>query len=472
LGWDPNTEADLAGYNIYYGTATRGYGSPIDVGNQTEYTVNGLEEGQTYYFAAAAYDTNGNESDYSNEVSETIPVQEPTPDEPGIEPPKNLVWSPVLDEDIVGYKVYYGTASRTYGAPVDVGNQTSYSLAGFETGQIYYFAVKAYNTAGVESEFSEELAWTNSGSTPPANQPPIISGTPSTSVAEGVAYSFTPTASDADTGDTLTFSIINKPSWASFNSSSGRLRGTPGNGDIGTTTGIRITVTDSSNANASLPSFNLTVTNYVQPGDVNDSGTIDLVDLFLVQKLIAGITPGATVYTAADVNGDGKIGLAEMEYIKINITPHSFSSPQAERTEAESGNLTAPMQIESNSESSGSGYIRTTTSNSGIATYTLNVDTPGTYKIIARVYVIGEYSNSFFVQIDDNEESIWDINPEGDPNNYNVWFEDEVTKRGTGTFDNPQHDPYTIELTSGMHTVTFRGRETNSMLDYFYLSPN
>ena len=98
------------------------------------------------------------------------------------------------------------------------------------------------------------------GMTPSAtNTPPTISGTPSTSVATGSSYTFTPTASDADSGDTLTFSITNEPRWASFSTSTGALTGTPTAGDAGTTNGIVISVSDG-HASASLASFNLTVT--------------------------------------------------------------------------------------------------------------------------------------------------------------------------------------------------------------------
>lgn len=69
VSWEPNTEPDLAGYQIYYGTTSRFYSTIIDVGNVTQYTVNGLNPGVTYYFAVTAYDVNGNESDYSEEVS-------------------------------------------------------------------------------------------------------------------------------------------------------------------------------------------------------------------------------------------------------------------------------------------------------------------------------------------------------------------------------------------------------------------
>lgn len=71
LTWDANTEADLAGYKVYYGTSSRSYGAPIDVGNQTSYSVTGLGS-QTYYFAVTAYNTSGAESGYSNEVSKSF----------------------------------------------------------------------------------------------------------------------------------------------------------------------------------------------------------------------------------------------------------------------------------------------------------------------------------------------------------------------------------------------------------------
>ena len=69
LAWDPNTESDLAGYKVYYGTGSRIYGSPINVGNVTTYTLTNLTLGQTYFIAVTAYNASNNESGYSNEVS-------------------------------------------------------------------------------------------------------------------------------------------------------------------------------------------------------------------------------------------------------------------------------------------------------------------------------------------------------------------------------------------------------------------
>ena len=90
-----------------------------------------------------------------------------------------------------------------------------------------------------------------------ANSAPQISGTPGNAVNVGQAYSFTPTANDAD-GDTLVFTIQNPPSWAQFDSATGALTGTPQVGDAGSYPGIVITV-DDGNQTASLQAFSITV---------------------------------------------------------------------------------------------------------------------------------------------------------------------------------------------------------------------
>ncbi len=79
LTWDPPTTnadgtplTDLSGYKVYYGTASGNYGTVINVGNVTSYTVASLTSNVTYYFATTAYDTSSNESGFSNEVSKTI----------------------------------------------------------------------------------------------------------------------------------------------------------------------------------------------------------------------------------------------------------------------------------------------------------------------------------------------------------------------------------------------------------------
>jgi Divergent InlB B-repeat domain/Fibronectin type III domain len=72
LAWDANTEPDLGGYKLYYGTATQAYSQVINVGKNTQVTVSNLSLGVTYFFAVTAYSLQGAESDYSNEINNTV----------------------------------------------------------------------------------------------------------------------------------------------------------------------------------------------------------------------------------------------------------------------------------------------------------------------------------------------------------------------------------------------------------------
>jgi hypothetical protein len=65
--WNANTEADLAGYIVSYGTSSRNYPTSINLGKVTSATVSGLTVGRTYYFAVKAVDTSGNQGGYSAE---------------------------------------------------------------------------------------------------------------------------------------------------------------------------------------------------------------------------------------------------------------------------------------------------------------------------------------------------------------------------------------------------------------------
>ena len=69
IAWDPPASPGVTGYKVYYGTASRTYGAPLDAGNVTTYALTGLKAGRTYFIAVTAYDGLGGESIYSNEVS-------------------------------------------------------------------------------------------------------------------------------------------------------------------------------------------------------------------------------------------------------------------------------------------------------------------------------------------------------------------------------------------------------------------
>lgn len=72
LSWTANTEPDLAGYKVYIGTQSRLYNPPITLGSVAAYNATNLTVGRTYYFCVSAYDSAGNESPCSTEVSKPI----------------------------------------------------------------------------------------------------------------------------------------------------------------------------------------------------------------------------------------------------------------------------------------------------------------------------------------------------------------------------------------------------------------
>ncbi len=85
ITWEPNTEPDLAGYFVYYGTKDRPHGNRIDVGRQTQYFIQNLKPGETYYVSVTAVDTAHNESVFLEQFAVTIkytliPLAEAGPD--------------------------------------------------------------------------------------------------------------------------------------------------------------------------------------------------------------------------------------------------------------------------------------------------------------------------------------------------------------------------------------------------------
>ena len=71
--WNPNTESNIAGYKLSYGTQTGVYSTTVDTGNVTTWSLT-LTAGQTYFFALQAYNTSGLTSPLSAEVVYVVPA--------------------------------------------------------------------------------------------------------------------------------------------------------------------------------------------------------------------------------------------------------------------------------------------------------------------------------------------------------------------------------------------------------------
>ena len=94
------------------------------------------------------------------------------------------------------------------------------------------------------------------GSSTPATAALKMTGTPAASVVAGNLYTFQPTVTESS--GTVTFSVTGSPAWATFNSATGELAGTPSSADVGTTAPIEIVASDGSSS-ASIGPFTITV---------------------------------------------------------------------------------------------------------------------------------------------------------------------------------------------------------------------
>ena len=143
-----------------------------------------------------------------------------------------------------------------------------------------------------------------------------------TSVAVGAAYSFQPTAADPD-GNPLTFTIQNKPAWATFTAATGRLSGTPAAADVGTTAGIVISVSDGI-ATTALAAFSLNVAqtangsatiNWTLPTQNTDGSALTNLVGF---QVLYGTSPG-TLSQTAQINNS-----TVTTYLVENLTPGTW----------------------------------------------------------------------------------------------------------------------------------------------------
>lgn len=166
LNWNANTESDLAGYKIYYGTSPRtgtdpktcgncGYSNNISVGNVLTYVFSNLTDGLTYYFSTSAYDTSNNESSFSGEASKIISaVDTAAPTISSV-----AVSSITSSSAIISWTTNESSDSQIeYGSTTSFGSQTTISasmisshsqtLSGLSSGVSYYYRVKSRDAAG------------------------------------------------------------------------------------------------------------------------------------------------------------------------------------------------------------------------------------------------------------------------------------------------------------------------------------
>ncbi len=173
------------------------------------------------------------------------------------------------------------------------------------------------------------------------NEPLKITGTPDPTVVEEGEYSFTPTVTDVE--DIKSFSIVNRPGWAIFDTDTGQLKGTPPKNYVGVETGIVISVTDG-HQSVSLAEFDIEITN------VNDAPTIS-------GSPITDISEGVgyefiPVVNDVDVGADLILSVQQLPvWLGVDFDPWRLTGTPVEANADKRSKMSQPAAVEPPSRS-------------------------------------------------------------------------------------------------------------------------
>lgn len=132
-----------------------------------------------------------------------------------------IQWQANLETDLKEYKIYRGTASRSYGTPLPVGNVSSYTFNNLAEGVTHYFAVTAVDTFNNESGFSGEVSKFVSASASDTQAPQVVISSPTTS------GSYATSTSSINLGGTASDNVgVTQVTWSKSGGGSGTASGT------------------------------------------------------------------------------------------------------------------------------------------------------------------------------------------------------------------------------------------------------
>ena len=165
LAWNANTESNIAGYRIQYGTVSGSPSTTIDAGNVTSRTMTGLTAGTTYYFRVIAYNTSGQTSAPSAQVSYTVPAGPSVPTITSVSP---------------------SSGPATGGTQITI-NGTNFATSGT-------IRVGGTQATGITRVSSTQLRATTPAGTAGARDVQVINGNGSSATSAGAfTYAATPT---------------------------------------------------------------------------------------------------------------------------------------------------------------------------------------------------------------------------------------------------------------------------------------
>jgi hypothetical protein len=479
---------------VYCGVSSRNYAVGADVGNQTGYTVKGLQEGETYYFAATAYDDYGNESDYSEEVSYQVPATNtaPTSNDGAITvtedtPATGRLSASDAEDDGLAYSIV-GQAGKGSVAITDASTGAYRYTPNANANGTDTFTFKA-NDGALDSNTA-----TVTVTVTPVNDPPVaVNDAAQTDQDAMVAIDVLANDSDVD-GDGLSVASVTQGTKGTVAISGKQINYSPKANQTGTDT-FAYTASDGKGG-ASTAQVSVTIASGNHP-PVASSGTVTTVKGTTVSgKLSASDVDGdALTYSIVSPPDKGVIKITNPATGAFTYQPGRKATGSCSFTfkvndgktdsntatmaviiyphvriwlEAENGYLAAPMTVgEDNAASGGkfalvpkgAGTVRDSDAEGGYGEYTFEVPVSGEYTLFARVRSDGTTEKAFYVSMDNGGFVAWNT-ARGAPKS---WLWNKVTEANTS-------GPFTFNLDPGVHTLVIKQREDGSKLDKILLT--
>lgn len=332
------TMTDLAGFRVYYGTATRSYSDNVDVGKVSTYKISNLPNG-TYYFAVTAYNTAGTESAYSNEATKSVVNDTAGPVISGVYSDKtgpstvSINW--ITDEASTSQVEYGMTASYGFSTQLDTALGTSHiqAISGLSPSTLYHYRVVSKDGSG-NSSVSSDFTFTTAA--PADTTAPVISNVQVTDITATSAV-ITWTTDEASTTQVEYGTGGSYSASTALNSLLETVHSVTVSGlQSFQTYNFRALSTDKA-GNAAVLSASTFTTSNVPP----------VVSSFAAAPS-SGIAPLQVQFTAAFSDSDGSVASYEWDFDGDGVYDYTGNSPSTTYTYQQAGTFNARVRAKDN----------------------------------------------------------------------------------------------------------------------------
>ena len=439
LAWDPSTGSNIAGYKMYYGTASKNYSYNVNVGKSTSCSLSGLTAGKKYYFAATAYNTSNAESSYSSEISYTVPTSSTsssttsgtssssstssTPSSSG-STSTTTPTSPTSSTTTSGFTADYDSSQTVFAFEAEDGDIHNAMVTAGDSKASSGTYILVPNGGGSNGYAAYTFQVTSAGNYVVWGRALAPNGYDDSfyvSMDGGSNSLWVPTRSTNWVWDKVSNDKVADPVF--YNLSTGKHTLTIKQREDGTKLDC-VVITKNSSSAPSTSIFNGT------PSSSTSSSTTSGTS----STSSTSSTPSSSGSTTESVNAD---------------------------IEAEDGIMSGPMERAADNNASSGMYVwvRNGGGSGGSAKYTFEVTKAGKYIIWGRVLAPNGYDDSFYVSMDGGADALWATTRS------TTWVWDKVSNDKVA-------DPVFYTLSTGKHTLTIKQREDGTKLDKFIITDN